>query len=243
MINFIYTLLGSLGYHHPLHPVLVHLPIGLTMGALVLSLAARILHKPELHRSAYHALILTAIFSVAALFVGFMDWRHYFNGAWLRPIAIKIFIAIPFTCLMLLGIGIGYLKGPQSKALLPIYMLGFFSVMSLGYFGGELTFSARSPIAISILSAGQNLFEANCGSCHAFGGNSLVPSKPLHSSPQLASLDKFKAHVRNPTLAGGAQAMMPAFSEKKLSDADLEKLYVYIQRYIVQPQCATSQIP
>ena len=243
MINAIYHFLESLGYQHPLHPVLVHLPIGLNIGALLLSLAARILHKPELQRSAYHALVIVCFFAFLALGMGYLDWQHYFNGTWLWPIRVKLLIALPYTALMTLGVFIGYRYGPQAKALLPIYAIGFFSVMSLGYLGGELTFTGRTPAATEPLAEGQSLFEANCSSCHPSGGNRFTPSKPLLSAWQLASLETFKTHVRNPKLAGGDQSIMPAFTSDKLSDTDLAKLYLYIQRYLSKADCVPSENP
>jgi len=156
MSDFIYHLFKSFGYRHPLHPALVHLPIGLNIGALLLSIAARSLRRPDLERSAYHALVLTCLFSFVALTMGLLDWQHYFNGAWLRPIKAKLFIAILYTALMVLGVVIGYLQGPQAKALLPIYTAGLLGVMSLGYLGGELTFSDRSPTAATALAEGQS---------------------------------------------------------------------------------------
>jgi uncharacterized membrane protein len=35
MIEFIYQALTKLGYTHPLHPTLTHVPLGMVMGALI----------------------------------------------------------------------------------------------------------------------------------------------------------------------------------------------------------------
>jgi len=238
MSNLIYHFLESFGYRHPLHPVLVHLPIGLSIGALLLTLIAIALRKPELKRSAYHALVLACFFSFVALTVGIMDWQHYFNGALLKPIKIKLLIAFPYTLLMVTGVVIGYRYGHEAKALIPIYFIAVFCVMSLGFFGGELTFTGRSPAASYGWQEGQSLFEANCSSCHPSGGNRIVPDKPIRSSKQLDSLAKFTAHLRNPSLAAGDQSMMPAFTPGSLSDGNIAKLYEYIQHYLSLQDCA-----
>ncbi len=237
MSNFIYHLLESFGYKHPLHPVLVHLPIGLNMGALLLCLVAIVLRKPMLKRSAYHALVLAGLFSLVALTMGLLDWQHYFNGSLLRPIKMKLLIAFPYVLLMWVGVLIGYRQGPEAKALPPIYAVGAVCVMALGFFGGELTFTGRSPAAVNPQDEGQSLFEANCSSCHPSGGNRIVPDKPIRSSPQLASLASFTQHVRHPSATAGGQSIMPAFSADALSDADIAKLYEYILHYLTLQDC------
>ena len=241
MSHFIYPLLESFGYKHPLHPVLVHLPIGMNLGALLLCLIAIVFRKPEFRRSAYHALVLAGLFSLVALTMGLLDWQHYFNGSLLQPIKMKLFIALPYTLLMLIGIFIGFRQGPEAKALLPIYFIGAICVMSLGFFGGELTFTGRSPAASNPRDEGQSLFEANCSSCHPSGGNRIVPSKPIRSSRQLESLATFTNHVRNPSAAAEGQSIMPAFTPETLSDTDMAKLYDYIRHYLNRLDCVPSR--
>jgi uncharacterized membrane protein len=34
MFNSVYEFLGKIGYHHPIHPTEVHMPIGMVVGAL-----------------------------------------------------------------------------------------------------------------------------------------------------------------------------------------------------------------
>ncbi len=230
--NFVYHFLESFGYKHPLHPVLVHLPIGMNLGALLLCLAAIIFRKPELKRSAYHALVLAGLFSLVALTMGLLDWQHYFNGSLLKPIKFKLLIAFPYTLLMWTGIFIGFRVGPEAKALLPIYFIGVICVLSLGFFGGELTFTGRTPSAANPRDEGQSLFEANCSSCHPSGGNRIVPDKPIRSSRQLASLATFTQHVRNPASTVDGQSIMPAFTTDTISDDEMAKLYDYIQHYL-----------
>ncbi len=241
--NLIYHFLEGIGYRHPLHPVMVHLPIGLTMAALLFALAARILRKPELNRTAYHALVLGCLFAFLALSMGLIDWQHFYNGALLQPIKMKLAIAFPYALVMLSGVLIGYLRGPQSNALLAVYLVGFLGVGSLGFFGGELMFSGREPAATNSLQEGQHLFESNCSSCHPSGENRIVPTKPIRSSQKLATLETFKTHVRNPALTGGSQSIMPAFSPKKLSDDDLTKIYQYVLLYLDQAECVAAAKP
>ena len=54
MIEFIYQTLTKLGYSHPLHPTLTHVPIGLVMGAFLFVLVALIFRRTNLAQSARH---------------------------------------------------------------------------------------------------------------------------------------------------------------------------------------------
>ena len=239
--NLIYQILESFGYKHPLHPVLVHLPIGLSLGALVLCLLGTLLGKPLLKRSAYHALVLAGLFSLVAMFMGVLDWQHYFNGTLLKPIRIKLLTALIYSLVLSIGVIIGYRQGPESRQLIPVYFLGAFCVTTLGYYGGELTFTGRSPAAVKDRDKGQSLFEANCSSCHPSGGNRIVPNKPIRNSHQLESLAIFTSHVRNPSKAAGDKSIMPSFNPETISDADMAILYAYIKQYLAQEDCEPQQ--
>ena len=70
MVDAIYTFLQGLGFHHPLHPPLTHLPMGLVMACFVFSLLALILSQPALLKSAYHCCLLAAVSASSAEFVG-----------------------------------------------------------------------------------------------------------------------------------------------------------------------------
>jgi len=76
---------------------------------------------------------------------------------------------------------------------------------------------------------GKQAFEkATCVFCHAGGGNSVKPKRPLKGAafvqrfPDDKSLENF---IRHGTKDGG----MPAFSVKQVSDADLKDIIAYIR--------------
>jgi len=236
MGDFIYDFLQRIGYDHPLHPVLVHMPIGLVVGAFFLSIAANLLRRPSFATSAYHALALAFIFFFPTVFMGVVDWQRYYHGAWLQPIKMKLILAPVFLVLLSLGVFIGYRQGAQAKALVSVYLLALLTVTALGYYGGQLTFGGRSPAAPAEFAIGQKLYEANCSGCHAYGGNLLAPNLPLRTAPQLRSQDEFIKYLRNPELPDGSKGMMPVFTPNQISDQDAAKLYDYIQRYIANPK-------
>ena len=236
MGGFIYALLQKIGYDHPLHPVLVHMPIGLIVTAFFLSGGAYLLRRPALATSAYHASVAANIFYFPTVFMGIVDWQRYYHGAWLNPIKIKLILAPLLLVPLSLIVFIGYRKGAQAKALLPVFLLALLTVAGLGYYGGQLTLGGRSPAASVEYAAGQKLYQANCSGCHAHGGNLLAPNLPLRTAPQLKSRDEFVGYLRNPKLPNGGNGPMPTFSPDHLSDEDATRLYEYIQHYFVTPK-------
>jgi len=92
-IDSLYRFLSNVGYAHPLHPAFVHMPIGLAIGAFVFAWAALLLKKKALAQSARYCSMLSFLFLFPAVLFGVMDWRHFFNGAWLFAIDMKLVLA------------------------------------------------------------------------------------------------------------------------------------------------------
>jgi len=93
MFGAIYKLLEQIGYSHPIHPTEVHMPIGLIVGALILRTVATLFHRPALSQAAHYCTILALLFLVPTILFGYMDWQQLYDGAWLRPIQIKLVLA------------------------------------------------------------------------------------------------------------------------------------------------------
>jgi len=53
MIDYIYQTLTEIGYTHPLHPTLTHVPIGLVMGAFFFAIVGLIFKRTNLAQSAW----------------------------------------------------------------------------------------------------------------------------------------------------------------------------------------------
>ncbi len=77
----LYLLLKSLGYPHPIHPPMTHVPIGMAVGAFVFILAARATGKTAFLATARHCTALALIAAVPTILLGYMDWQHYYAGA------------------------------------------------------------------------------------------------------------------------------------------------------------------
>jgi hypothetical protein len=74
----------------------------------------------------------------------------------------------------------------------------------------------------SSMSAGADIFNAHCRSCHPNGGNIIDPDKPIKGSQKLKDFETFFTFLRNPT------SPMPSFSQRTISDKQARELYIYI---------------
>ncbi|MGA8181100.1 MAG: DUF2231 domain-containing protein [Desulfobacterales bacterium] len=228
MFNFVYKFLASLGYTHPIHPTEVHMPIGLVVGSFIFAFVAVIFKRPQLREAVKYCIILAFIWVFPTMLFGYMDWQHFYAGAWLFPIKVKIPLA--FTLLVLLGIAIivRRKKGAGSIPALILYTLCFMVVVVLGYFGGQLTYGTRAASISPEFKTGEKLFKANCSACHPNGKNAILPNFPIVGSDKLASFDTFSTFVRNPKLPSGKSGPMPKIMPSKLTDKQLKEIYEYL---------------
>ena len=153
MIHSIYVLLKSLGYDHPIHPMVTHITVGLTIGTLVFGLVSLIFRRARLKLTAWHCALLAFISVVPTALFGYMDWKEKFNGEWLAPIKIKMVLAATlFVCLFAAlmlgserdwdrdGTETGIWRKPRAVAALVLYAVCTGIVVALGYFGGSLVY-------------------------------------------------------------------------------------------------------
>lgn len=235
MFDGFYDFLDRIGYLHPIHPAMTHMPIGLVVGSLMLATAGWLSSRTALVRSAYYTLALALAFWLPTIIFGLMDWQRYYAGAWLFPIKMKLILASVLLVLLMIGSLLGYRDQTNLKRLLPVYLLCFMNVAALGYFGGQLVYGGRTPGGSKEFRLGQRLFDSNCSGCHAHGGNAILSNYPLHNAPQLDKLQDFRDYIRDPRLTGGAKGAMPAFPSTKISDAQVLDLYDYIVHAIEKP--------
>ena len=235
MIETIYNLLEKIGFIHPIHPPFTHGPIGAVFVAFCLGLAALLWRRKNLMLSAYHAVIIAFILLIPTVIAGFMDWQHFYSGAWIFPIKMKIALATSLFILLATTLIVFRIKNVHPSILMMLFTLCFFNVMGLGYFGGQLVYEGRIPAVSDEFLAGQKIFVNHCSGCHPNGGNILFPNLPLRSAPQLKSYQTFIDYVRNPLLPNGLKGPMPAFTQTKLSDSKAEELYSYILHGLSSP--------
>jgi uncharacterized membrane protein len=228
MIDKLYDLLAKMGYVHPIHPALTHVPIGAVMVAFCLISSFWLGRRQELLSSAYYVAAVGFVLLIPTAALGVLDWQHYYSGAWILPIQMKI--ALASLLFILLAITLVVTRPPHTRPGLMqlLFTLCLFNVMGLGYFGGELVYGGRVILVEKRFLAGQKIFVNHCSGCHVNGGNIFYPNLPLRSAPQLKSYETFIQFVRNPRLPNGLKGPMPDFTETKLSAQQAFDLYGYI---------------
>jgi uncharacterized membrane protein len=237
MFDAVYQFLESIGYPHPIHPAETHLPIGTVVAAFFFAWAAFLFRRPRLASTARHCIIFAFIFVFPTMLFGFMDWQHFFAGAWLNPIKIKLTLAAILTVLLFIGILLGSRYGAESKSALTVYTVCFCIVVAIGFFGGQLVYTGWGPEPTKEeFKAGAKIFRANCSGCHPSGGNIVVPSLPLKSAPELANFNSFEGFIRNPKMPDGSRGDMPPFPVKRVSEQKAKELYEYIIHVLEKPR-------
>jgi uncharacterized membrane protein len=232
----LYGFLRSVGYTHPLHPALVHMPIGLVVGALVFSSAAPFFHKPRLERAAYYCLVLAFLFLFPTILLGYMDWQHFFAGGWIFYIKMKMALAAVLLVLVVLGLVLGRRAGTATKSLMTVYGLAFLTVVALGYYGGQLVYARSTPVAPDAYRAGAEIYDSRCASCHPQGGNIIQSNLPVMGAPQLASSASFIEWLRDPRRPDGSPGIMPRFPPARISDRQANVLREYIIHVLENPR-------
>lgn len=139
MIEGLYGMLAALGFAHPLHPMLVHVPMGMVIGAVVFSLASYIWKNHNLEQTAFHCSVVGLLAVVPTIIAGILDWQQYFSGEWELLIVVKFILGTLLTVLLASAVVLR-MKGAEKKKLLIIYLLCLACAGGLGFSGGELVY-------------------------------------------------------------------------------------------------------
>ncbi len=244
MIDSLYKFLASLKFTDPIHAPIVHIPIGLVIGAFCFFALAIIFKRKQFILTARQISIMAFVFAFPSILLGVFDWIHFYHGALLQPIKIKMVLAGVLLVLLGLGIILGGEAKPRRALFAVIYTLSFITVVGLGYFGGSMVFGGGSAFAQGVATIGvaeapktagasaalpgKAIFEASCQACHAGGGNAIVASLPVKGSKKIASLEAFERFVRKPAMPDGKEGEMPAFASDALTDAQVKDLFAYV---------------
>ncbi|MDX9896677.1 MAG: hypothetical protein RBS34_14605 [Desulfofustis sp.] len=137
MIEGFYHLLAVLGFTHPIHPIVVHLPMGMVVGAVLFSLVHW--KKPDLglDRTAFHCIVLALVFVIPTYIAGLLDWQHVFAGDVNRWIVIKLILGVVLTGVLATTV-VYQRRGASQAVLFRFYVLSLAICGGLGYSGGEL---------------------------------------------------------------------------------------------------------
>ena len=169
MVEFIYQTFTELGYTHPLHPTLTHVPIGMVMGTFLFMIIALIFGKAHLAQTARHCTVLALIAAVPTVLLGLMDWVHFYGGSLLFPIKMKLVLAGMLIIFLFLAVISGSFGKTLSKIVISMYVLCLLTVIGLGFFGGELVYGTGSEeveVSEGQVADGALAFKQNCAACH-----------------------------------------------------------------------------
>ncbi len=139
MIESLYTFLGMLGFHHPLHPIIVHLPMGLVVGSVAFSLADMKWPDKNYATSAYHCILLSLIAVIPVYIAGLLDWQQWFGGDINKWIIIKMILGVLLTIMLFVTVQ-QKKKGAPQKKLFVFYLISLAICGGLGFSGGELLY-------------------------------------------------------------------------------------------------------
>jgi len=221
-IDSFYRMVNSLGFPDPVHVTLVHVPIGLVIGAFIFSTLSAFTRWKSLAVTAYQCITLVFLFLFPVILFGFMDWRHFYLGAWLTPVKMKMVLAIFLLILSFTAFLLGFKGKESSKITLTLYGLCLIIVIGLGWFGARIIYGEQVPASSKNYPIGEKIFMANCNICHTNGGNKISPKNPIRNSDDLKNLDTFVSLIRHP------EKPMPEFSVRRISDQEAKELYDYI---------------
>ncbi|MBU1565989.1 MAG: hypothetical protein KJ630_10215 [Proteobacteria bacterium] len=139
MIESIYSFLAAVGFTHPLHPMLTHVPMGMIIGMVVFSLLGLILKNTDLGETAFHCSVLALLAVGPVIAAGVLDWLHLQQGEWNKFIIIKMILGTVLT--ILLGVSVTLKKKGASPAMMFLfYFLCLACAGGLGYSGGTLVY-------------------------------------------------------------------------------------------------------
>jgi cytochrome c2 len=173
----LYQYLAEFGYHHPLHPVLTHLPVGLILAGFIFILISSILRRSDYAQTAHHCLVLALLMAIPTVITGYLDWRHFYGGAAIFAIKGKIALAAGLLVLLATVVSMGRRRGRAIKTRVVVHLLAVLMTTGLGYFGGELVYGKKttvsatgakieSPAGPPSIAAGEALFTRKCSFCH-----------------------------------------------------------------------------
>lgn len=140
MVQTIFEFLNTIGFKHPVHPALTHIPMGMVMGAVTFRLASFLPRLRFLAKTGYHCVILGLLGIFPTVVTGYLDWQHTFDGQWEALIIIKIVLAVVLTIVLVTIAVIDDPENPKFDKKTLFYLLTVLLAIGLGFSGGELQY-------------------------------------------------------------------------------------------------------
>lgn len=140
MTEFIFMWLEKLGYTHPLHAPVTHVPMGMVIGGCTFALFAFFAKKPALFRTAMHCYVLALIAVPPTMFIGYMDWQHFYRGAANPYVTTKIVLGAILFVLSIVNIRLLSRENAGRPVVLAACVASLVVAGLIGFFGGELQY-------------------------------------------------------------------------------------------------------
>ncbi|MEE4362623.1 MAG: DUF2231 domain-containing protein [Desulfotignum sp.] len=140
MTEIIFEFLNNIGFTHPVHPALTHIPMGMAMGAVAFRLAAFLPRMKMLAKTGYHCAVLALLGVAPTVFTGYLDWQHRYGGVWEFLIVLKMVLAAVLTILLFMVVIKDDAENPRLDRRTGFYLLMVLVAIGLGYSGGELQY-------------------------------------------------------------------------------------------------------
>ncbi len=145
MDQLLYSLLGLVGFSHPLHPVLITMVVGPVIASFLFAAVALLFKKPQFYKTSRQLTVIGFIFWFPTVAVGLIDWYHFYGGSPRMPAIIAKIVLAGGLFLVLLGNILLFRKGQDRP--LPTVVLtlaGAVLVATLGFFGGDIVFGSET---------------------------------------------------------------------------------------------------
>lgn len=140
MTEFIFEFLGKIGFTHPVHPALTHIPMGMVMGGITFRVASLLPSLKFLAKTGYHCIVLGLLGIFPTVFTGYLDWQHTFGGEWEFLIILKMILAVLLTIVLATIIIKDDPAQPRLDMKTLYYILSMIIAIGLGFSGGELQY-------------------------------------------------------------------------------------------------------
>jgi uncharacterized membrane protein len=139
MVENLYSLLANIGYSHPLHPMLTHIPMGMIIGMVVFAFLGLIWKNKNFDQTAYYCSVFALVAIPLVISAGILDWLHFQQGEWNSYIIAKMILAAILTILLIFSV-ILKRKGSTPSRMVLVYILCLACAAGLGYSGGQLVY-------------------------------------------------------------------------------------------------------
>lgn len=142
MTEYIFELFNKVGFTHPLHPAMTHIPMGMVMGAVVFRITSFLPNLKKLAQTGYHCAVLGLLGIFPTIFTGYLDWQNSYGGEWRFLIVLKMILAIAFGVVLTVIVLKDEPENPKLDNKTFLYVIIVFMAIGLGFSGGELQYGS-----------------------------------------------------------------------------------------------------